>query len=62
MTAKPKGKFPPGTPAPVSGQVTVPGSGVEVTVVAGKPMPPTPKPKQGFVYTDVTKHKPKKSR
>jgi hypothetical protein len=58
MTTKPKGSFPSGTPAPVSGQVTVPGSGVEVTVVEGKPMPPTPK--QRFVYTDVTKHKPKK--
>ena len=57
MVSKPKGTFKPGTPAPVSGQVKVPGSKVEVTVVQGKPMPPTPKSGQGFVYTDVTKHK-----
>ena len=62
MGTKPKGKFSPGTPAPASGQVKVPGSGTEVTVVEGKPMPPTPKPKQGYVYTDLTKHRPKKSR
>jgi len=47
----------PGTPAPASGQVKVPGSKVEVTVIEGKPMPPTPKPGQGYVYVDPTKHK-----
>ncbi len=57
MAIKPTGMFSPGTPAPASGQVTVPGSKVEVTVVEGKPMPPTPKPNQRFVYTDLTKHK-----
>ena len=60
MTAKPKGTFKPGTPAPISGQVAVPGSKLEVTVVQGKPMPPTPKPNQGYVYVDPTKHAPKK--
>ncbi len=62
MGTKPKGNFTPGTLAPASGQVTVPGSGVEVTVVQGKPMPPTPKPNHSIVYTDLTKHRPKKSR
>ncbi len=47
----------PGTPAPLSGQVKIPGSKVEVTVVKGKPMPPTPKPGQGYVFVDPTKHK-----
>jgi hypothetical protein len=57
MSKKPTGPDKPGTPAPVSGQVKVPGSKVEVTVVEGKSMPPTPKSKQGYVYVDVTKHK-----
>lgn len=47
----------PGTPAPRSGQAKIPGSKVEVTVVEGKPMPPTPKRGQGYVYVDLTKHK-----
>jgi hypothetical protein len=46
----------------MSGQVKVPGSPYEVTVVEGKPLPPTPKPGQGYVIVDPTKHKPKKSR
>lgn len=50
----------PGTPAPISGQAKVPGSKTEVTVVQGKPMPPTPKPGQGYVIVDKTKHAPKK--
>ncbi len=50
----------PGTPAPKSGQAKIPGSKVEVTVVQGKPMPPTPKPGQGYVIVDPTKHAPKK--
>jgi hypothetical protein len=57
MVRAPKGTFRPGTPSPASGQVKVPGSKVEVTVVEGKPMPPTPRPGQGYVYVDVTKHK-----
>ena len=58
MTAK---KYKPGTPAPLSGQVKIPGSKLEKTVVEGKPMPPTPEPGQGYVYVDLTKHaKPKK--
>ncbi len=57
MGTIPKGTFKPGTPAPKSGQVKIPGSKVEVTVVEKKPMPPTPKPGQGYVYVDVTKHK-----
>ncbi len=37
------------------------GSKVEVTVIEGKPMPPTPKPGQGYTYVDLTKHaKPQK--
>lgn len=47
----------PGTPAPHSGQVKIPGSKVEVTVVQGKPMPPSPKPGQGYIYVDLTQHK-----
>lgn len=56
MATKPRGTFKPGTPAPKSGQVKVPGSKVEVTVVEGKPMPPTPKLGQGYTYVDLTKH------
>jgi hypothetical protein len=52
----------PGQIAVVSGQYGIVGprgavTGVEVTVVAGKPLPPTPKPGQGFVLVDKTKHK-----
>jgi hypothetical protein len=47
----------PGTPAPQSGQYKVPGSKTEVTVVQNKPLPPTPKPGQGFILVDPTKHK-----
>lgn len=55
--ALPKGSFKPGTKAPKSGQVRIPGSKVEVTVVEGKPMPPTPKSGQSYRYVDLTKHK-----
>jgi hypothetical protein len=58
MGTKPQGTFKPRTPAPVSGQVKIPGSPYEKTVIEGKPMPPTDKPGQGYVYVDPTKHKP----
>ncbi|MCJ7632767.1 hypothetical protein MUP77_10310 [Candidatus Bathyarchaeota archaeon] len=32
-------------------------TGLEVTVTKGEPFPPTPKPNQGFVLNDKTKHK-----
>jgi hypothetical protein len=32
-------------------------TGDEITAVEGKPLPPTPKPGQGFVLVDKTKHK-----
>ncbi len=57
MGKLPKGIFRPGQPAPASGQVKIPGSKTEKTVVEGKPMPPTTRPGQGYRYTDVTKHK-----
>ncbi len=52
----------PGQPAPTSGQYGVVGpkggkTGIEVTAVEGKTLPPTPKPGQGFVLVDKTKHK-----
>jgi hypothetical protein len=59
MGTKPKGPLKPGTPAPVSGQVKVPGSPYEVTVIEGKPLPPTPNPGHGYLVVDPTKHKPK---
>ena len=45
----------PGASAPASGQYAVVGpkggkTGNEVTAVEGKPLPPTPKPGQGFVH------------
>ena len=48
--------------ATVSGQYAVVGprggnTGTEVTVVKGKPLPPTPKAGQGFVLVDTTKYK-----
>ncbi|MBM3178862.1 MAG: hypothetical protein FJZ86_00760 [Chloroflexi bacterium] len=52
----------PGQVAPTSGQYAVVGpkggnTGTEVTVVKGKPLPPTPKSGQTFVLVDKTKHK-----
>ena len=48
--------------AAISGQYGVVGprggeTGVEITVVKGKPLPPTPKVGQGFVLVDKTVHK-----
>ncbi len=58
----PLGLFAPGTRAPASGRVKVPGSLWEVTVVAGKRLPPTPRRGDRFVYVDVTRHAPRKRR
>jgi hypothetical protein len=54
----------PGTKTPNSGQYVTVGPkggkvGGEITSVEGKPLPPTPKPGQGFVLVDPTKHKKK---
>lgn len=51
----------PGETAPRSGQYTIVGprggeTNQERTVTKGEPLPPTPKPGQGFVLTDPTKH------
>jgi hypothetical protein len=51
----------PGSKAPASGQYEIIGSrgghtGTERTVVRGEPLPPTPKPGQGYVITDRTKN------
>lgn len=50
-------KLTPGTPAPKSGQYKNPNTGTEITGVKGKPLPPTPRPGQGYVLVDLTKHK-----
>jgi len=50
----------PGTPAPASGQYRNPAIGTEITGVQGKPLPPTPRPGQGYTLVDPTRHKPKK--
>ena len=52
----------PGHSTPASGQYLLVGPrggriGPEVTAVAGKPLPPTPKPGQGYVLVDPTQHK-----
>lgn len=47
----------PGTVAPKSGQYQNKITKTEVTVTKGEPLPPTPKPGQGYVLVDVTKHK-----
>ncbi|EEN83996.1 hypothetical protein ACH49M_31135 [Rhodococcus qingshengii] len=58
MASKP---LKPGTPAPRSGQVEIVGprggrTGDERTTVRGKPLPPTPKPGQGYILVDPTKN------
>ena len=49
----------PGETAPRSGQYKNTGTGREVTVTKGEPLPPTPKPRQNYVLVDPTKHKKK---
>jgi hypothetical protein len=51
----------PGQKAPVSAQVEIVGprggrTGEERTTVRGNPLPPTPKPGQGYVVVDPTKN------
>lgn len=50
-------KLSPGTPAPRSGQYRNVVTGTEVTSTRGNPLPATPKPNQGYVLVDPTKHK-----
>jgi hypothetical protein len=52
-TAKTSGQY--GIIGPKGGK-----TGLEVTVVKGEPLPPTPKPGQTFVLVDKTKHKSSK--
>jgi hypothetical protein len=47
--------------APRSGQYLILGvrggdTGIERTITRGEPFPPTPKPGQGFVLVDPTRH------
>jgi hypothetical protein len=63
MTAKKPGRpiYRPGQPAPVSGQYPIVGPrggeiGGEITSIEGRPLPPTPKPGQGYGKPDATKH------
>jgi hypothetical protein len=51
----------PGQPARYSGQYEIRGTrgghtGEERTVTRGEPLPPTPKPGQGYTLADKTKH------
>jgi len=50
-------KLTPGTKAPVSAQYRNNTTRTEVTVVRGKPLPPTPKSGQTYTIADKTKHK-----
>jgi len=61
MTRKPSIQK-PGQITPKSGQYGIVGprggkTGTEITAVEGKPLPPTPKPGQGYTLVDKTKHK-----
>ena len=55
----PKKVLKPGTPAPASGQYQNVKTKTEVTSVKGEPLPPTPRPNQGYILVDKTKHKGK---
>ena len=57
MSKGSKGRFRPGEVVPQSGQARNPATNTEVTVVKGERFPPTPKTGQGYVMTDITKHK-----
>jgi hypothetical protein len=57
-----KPQYKPGEKPSQSGQFAVVGprggsTGTEVTGVADKPLPPTPKPGMGYVLVDPTQHK-----
>jgi hypothetical protein len=57
-----KNPLTPGSKALASGQYGIVGphggdTGKERTVVKGEPLPPTPRPGQGFVINDRTKNK-----
>jgi hypothetical protein len=57
-------KLTSGTAAPKSGQYGLVGprggnTGLEITAVKGKPLPPTPKAGMGYELVDATKHKNK---
>jgi len=49
--------FKPGETAPRSGQYRNTGTGTEVTVTQGEPLPPTPEKDQRYILVDPTKHK-----
>jgi hypothetical protein len=54
-------KYHPGDPAPVSGLYPRVGprggqTGEQVTVVQGRPLPPTPKPGEGYGKPTAAKH------
>lgn len=54
MATKP---LPPGTKVDRSGQYQNTTTRQEVTVTRGEPLPPTPRPGQGYKLVDPTKHK-----
>jgi hypothetical protein len=57
-----KETYKPGQPAPLSGQYEIVGprggrTGSERTVVRREPLPPTPKPGQGYIVVDPTRNR-----
>jgi hypothetical protein len=50
-------KHSPGELTPESGQYVNNTTGAEITAVKGKPLPPTPGPRQTYTLVDKTKHK-----